>query len=407
MDIDLFAAATQEDWYPTYQHLRDHAPVYRIPGTNDFVLTRYDDIMHVLRHQRVFPTGASKRRSEATQAVYDRGGWQRMTPLGTNPPVHRHYRALVDRFFTGEGLDRWRPFVERCADELLATFEHDGHVEWNAQYAVPLPVRVITHVLGLPEAEIPRLKRWSAAWILPFVRPLAPDEDVWVAEQVVEMYAFLAEQIAEKRRAPADDVITHLTRASFTGDEHERPLTDQEIITIVDHLFVGGNETTTFAMTSAMWIMLREPGLYERLRAEPARVPDFVEEVLRLESPTQGLWRAVAEDTEVNGVKIPSGSTVHLRYAAGNRDERMFECPAEIRLDRPNSGRHLAFTLGEHQCPGADLSRLEQVLTLQEVLHRLPELRLAPGRNDFTHVPMFTMRALKELHLEFTPVSDS
>ena len=414
MEIDLFDPATQEDWYPTYTALRDEHPVYRVPGTNEYVISRYDDIMHVLRHQRTFPTGASKRRSEAAQRVYDRGGWERMTPLGTNPPVHRHYRHLVDHFFTGAGLEQWRPFIERTIDEQFATFERDGHVEWNSQFAVPVPVRIITHALGLPEADIPLLKQWSAAWILPFVRKLEPDEDVWVAEQVVEMYEYLAGQIAEKRRNPGDDVITHLTRTPFTGDESHpdgRPLTDQEIITIVDHLFIGGNETTTFAMTSALWIMLRddgrEAGLDERLRNDPSLVPAYVEEVLRLESPTQGLWRAVAEDTEIAGVPIAAGSTVHLRYAAGNRDERMFACPHQVQLDRENSRRHLAFTLGEHQCPGADLSRLEQVLTLQHVLRRLPNLRLAPGRNDFTHVPMFTMRALRELHLEFDVLADA
>lgn len=410
MEVDLFAPETQEDWYPTYAWLRDEQPVYRVPGTDEYVITRYDDIMHVLRHQRTFPTGASKRRSEAAQQVYDRGGWERMTPLGTNPPVHRHYRHLIDHFFTGPGLAAWRPFVERVVDEQFATFERRGTVEWNADFAAPVPVRIITHVLGLPESDIPRLKAWSAAWILPFVRPLAPDEDVWVAEQVVEMYDHLAEAIAHKRQAPGDDVISHLTRAVFTGDPAHpdgRPLTEQEIITIVDHLFIGGNETTTFAMTSAMWIMLREDGreakLYERLRDEPELIPNFVEEVLRLESPTQGLWRAVAEDTEMEGVVIPAGSTVHLRYAAGNRDERRFECPHQLRLDRENSRRHLAFTLGEHQCPGADLSRLEQTVAIEHALRRLPGLSLAAGRNDFTHVPMFTMRALRQLHLVFDP----
>lgn len=411
MQVDLFAPVTQEDWYPTYDHLRDHEPVYRIPGTSEYVITRFDDIMHVLRHQKTFPTGASKRRSEAAQQVYDRGGWERMTPLGTNPPVHRHYRQLIDRFFTGEGLAQRRPFIERVIDEQFEGFDRAGAVEWNGQYAVPVPVRVITHMLGLPETDIPRLKQWSAAWILPFVRKLEPNEDEWVAEQVVEMYDYLAEMIAWKRREPGDDIITHLTNASFTGDEHSpdgRALTDQEIITIVDHLFIGGNETTTFAMVSALWIMLRDDGrqagLYARLRSDPSLIPNFVEEVLRLESPTQGLWRAVADDTAIDGVPIPAGSTVHIRYAAGNRDERMFACPNQVQLDRPNSRRHLAFTLGEHQCPGADLSRLEQVLTLEQVLRRLPNVRLAEGKNDFLHVPMFTMRALRELHLEFDPV---
>ena len=406
MDVDLFDPATQEDWYPVYDHLRNHEPVYRIPGTNEYVISRYDDIMHVLRHQRTFPTGASRRRSEAAQQVYQRRGWERMTPLGTNPPVHRHYRNLIDHFFTGPGLENWRAFLEQIIDEQFATFERRGHVEWNRDFARPVPVRMITHMLGLPEADTPRLREWSDAWILPFVRRLEPEEEVWVAEQVVDMYDYLAEMIAFKRGEPGDDITTHLTQASFTGDDHVRPLSDHEIITIIDHLFIGGNETTTFAMSSAMWIMLGDQALYRRLQREPELIQAFVEEVLRLESPTQGLWRAVAVDTEIDGVAIPAGSTVHLRYASGNRDERMFACPHEVQLDRENSRRHLAFTLGEHHCPGADLSRLEQTMTLERALVRLPNLRFAPEINDFAHVPMFTMRALQQLQLEFDPLLD-
>jgi cytochrome P450 len=400
MHVDLFSAETQEDWYPTYQYLRDEQPVYRVPGTDEYVISRYHDIMHVLRHQKTFPTGASKRRSVAAQQVYDRGGWERMTPLGTNPPIHRSYRDLVDRLVGGEGLQPWHGFIQESIDLLFASFEGDGQVEWISQYSSKLPSRVITGMLGLPLEHLDQLRAWSSAWVLPFIRKLEPDEDVWVAEQVVEFYAYLTAAIGEKRAHPGDDIITSLTQASFAG---ERPLSDQEIITIVDHLFIGGNETTTFAMASGLWILLREPGLYDRLANDRGRIPDFVEEVLRIESPTQGLWRAVAEDTMIDGCPIPAGSTVHLRYASANRDERVFACPAEVDLDRPNSRRHMAFSLGEHHCPGAELTRLEQALTFEAIFDRLPNLRFADGRNDFTHTPMFAMRSLRELHLAFDP----
>jgi cytochrome P450 len=401
MDVDLYSPATQEDWYPTYQYLRDHEPIHRVPGTKDYVISRYDDIMHVLRHQKTFPTGASKRRPTAAQAVYDREGWQRMTPLGTNPPVHRHYRELVDHFFTGDGLERWRPFILQSIDRLFTTFEGDGHVEWISQFSSRLPAQVIAHALGLPANDLDRLRAWSSAWVLPFIRPLQPDEDVWLAEQVVEFYGYLKAVIDEKRANPGADIITSLANARFAD---ERPLTDQEIITIVDHLFIGGNETTTFAMASGLWILLREPGLHDRLAADRTRIPDFVEEVLRIESPTQGLWRSVAEDTTIAGVAIPAGSTVHLRYASGNRDERVFSCPAEVDLDRPNTRRHVAFSLGEHHCPGADLSRLEQVLTFEAIFDRLANPRLS-DQNDYTHVPMLNMRSLRELHIDFDSIA--
>ena len=201
----------------------------------------------------------------------------------------------------------------------------------------------------------------------------------------------------EKRSNPADDVLTTLTVASYGI---ERPLTGPEIISIIDHLYIGGNETTTFALTSALWILLREPGLYEQLLADRSLVEPFVEEALRLESPTQGLYRRVAQTTELDGVTLPAGSTVHIRYAAANRDPAMFPNPGCVDLARPNSRRHMAFSLGEHHCPGEGLSRLEQRMALTSVLDRLPGLRLAAS-NDYSHEPGFVLRALTRLDIEW------
>ncbi len=398
-DIDLYDPATQLDWYPAYRQLRDEAPVYRMPGTNTYVVSRYHDVLHVLRHQNVFPTGATTYRTLAARQVYETKGWPKVTPLSANPPDHRKYRAVVDGFFDPAGSLRWKEFIETTISDLLDTIAGDGTAEIVQAFALPLPVRVITRILGFPISDIPRLKAWSEAWVLPFSGGLSEAQEVWVAEQVVQFQRYIAEHIADKRRDPGDDVLSALTQASFAG---ERPLTDHEIITMIDHLFIGGNETTTFAITSALWIMLREPGLYELLRERRELVEVFVEESMRLESPTQGLFRVVAEDTEIAGVPVPAGSIVHIRYASANRDERMFADPDTVDLERPNVRRHMAFSLGEHHCPGHGLSRLEQNLALNAILDRLPDLRLADG-NDFAHQPGFVLRALERLHLEWTP----
>ena len=265
-------------------------------------------------------------------------------------------------------------------------------------------MRVITRILGFPETDIPRLKAWSSAWVLPFSGGLSEAQEIWVAEQVVEFHHYIADQIAEKRRNPGDDVLTALTTARFAD---ERPLTDQEIIMITDHLYIGGNETTTFALTAALWIMLREPGLYEHLRSHRELVEIFLEEAMRIESPTQGLFRTVASDTQIAGVSIPAGSVIHIRYGSANRDERMFANPDSVDLERSNSRRHMAFSLGEHHCPGHGLSRLEQSLAFNAILDRLPNLRLASGRNDFAHSPGFVLRALERLYIAWDPVTES
>jgi cytochrome P450 len=172
---------------------------------------------------------------------------------------------------------------------------------------------------------------------------------------------------------------------------------------MADHLYIGGNETTTFALTSGVWLLLTHPHAHAALLADRSKVKGFVEEVLRLESPTMGMVRHAHEDAHVGGVDIPAGSSLHLRYAAANRDPRVFENPAELDVDRPNANRHLAFSTGETHCPGAGLSRLEQVIAIDAMLDRLANLRLAPGRNDFTHHPNVTLRAMKELWIAWDP----
>lgn len=398
--IDLFDPDVQENWFPTYKVLRDDHPVFRLPNSSTYVVTRYEDVLHVLRHQEIFPTGGRAARSPEARRIYSETGWERITPLSTNPPEHRHYRELIDHFFDPEGAETWRPYIAQTIDGLIDSFagtpSRPGSTDIVESFALPLPVRVITHILGFPDEDIPRLKAWSQAWVLPFSGPLSIDDEIWVAERVVEFQHYIDDTITAKRNEPGDDVISYLCSATFQG----RPLTDHEIITIVDHLYIGGNETTTFAITSALWLLLRDRSLYQRVNGDRSLVPQFIEEVLRLESPTQGLYRSVAVDTRIGDTEIPAGSILHIRYGAANRDERMFPEPDRVDLDRLNSRRHMAFSLGEHHCPGSGLSRLEQNMALDALLDRLDDLRLAPG-NDFRHLPGFVLRALNALHVEW------
>jgi cytochrome P450 len=400
--------ATQEDWYPTYDLLREDAPVWRMPGTDTYVLTRYDDINHVLRRTDVFKRGADERTpgrgmSPRTAAIYAEKGWPRVAPLAVDPPVHRRYREIVDPFFSVQGAERQRSLITGVMDELLDGINGRGEMEYVTDFAIPLPVPVITTMMGFRIEDIPQLKVWSEAWVLPFRGQLSEDEEVYAGEQGVAFQHHIHATIQGKRAQPDDSVISLLANeARFAG---ERPLTDAEIIGMADHLYIGGNETTTFALTSGLWLLLSQPDVHTVVLGDRSRIRNFVEEVLRLESPTMGMVRHAVRDTEIDGVPIPEGSSVHLRYAAANRDGRVFERPAELDLDRANAARHLAFSIGETHCPGAGLSRLEQNIALERILDRLPNLRLAPGRNDFTHHPNVTLRAMRQLWVEFDPPS--
>jgi cytochrome P450 len=403
-DVDLMDPGVQEDWYPVYQTLREQAPVWRSP-TGEYVLTRYKELQHVLRHPELFPNAVPGQNPLITSpealAVYQRDGWPRHSPLSTNPPDHRSYRSLVDNWFDKAGAARARPMITALANRLIDEWIDEGQVEFVSRFALPLPIMVITSLLGLPLDDIPQLKVWSEAWVMPFARGLTDVQERYVAEQGVQFQRYIHDHVERKRRHPGDDVLSHLAQARLSAPEGERALTDGEIVNIVDHLFIGGNETTTFALSSGLWLLLSRPEVHRRLVAQPELIPTFVEESLRLESPTQGLWRVVAGDVELAGVAIPAGSVLHLRYAAANRDETMFADAERLDLDRSNAARHLAFSAGEHKCPGADLSRVEQHIAFELLLSRLDDLRFTPGANDFTHLPGYVLRALKSLDLSF------
>ena len=404
-EVDLFDPATQEDWLPTYDLLREEAPVWRMPGTDTFVLTRFDDISYVLRRTDVFRRGRQREHAGPRDVGphprdLSAKGWPRVSYLACDPPLHRRYRELADPFFSVLGAERQRGLITGIVNDLLDGIVARGECELVQDFAIPLPVRVITTMMGFRS----RTSR---------------------AEGVVRGVGAARSAAAHRRRGdlrrregrgvpaphprhdpgeagePDDSVISFLANeARFNG---ERPLTDAEIIGMTDHLYIGGNETTTFALTSGVWLLLTHPDAHGALLADRSKVKGFVEEVLRLESPTMGMVRHAHEDAQVGGVDIPAGSSLHLRYAAANRDPRMFENPAELDVDRPNANRHLAFSTGETHCPGAGLSRLEQVIALGAMLDRLPNLRLTPGRNDFTHHPNVTLRAMKELWITWDP----
>ncbi len=405
-DVDLSDPATQRDWYPTYDLLREHAPMYRMPGTDTYVLTRYEDVAWVSRRTDLFANGpapsAALVKDEEAMRIYRDRGRVRRTILGTDPPVHRRYRDLVDPFFNARGAERRRELVADAVDELIDGWIGRSGIDFVTDFALPLPVRIITETLGFPVADIPQLKAWSAAWVMPFAGGLTPEQQRFVAEQGTEFQAYIIDTIAQKRAAPDESVISHLASATFASPDGPRPLTEEEIVFTVDHLYIGGNETTTFALTWGLRWLLARPDLWERLRDDRSKVPTFVEEVLRLDSPTQGLYRHTLADVERHGVVIPAGSTVHIRFGAANRDPRMFPDPAVLDLDRPNAARHVAFGQGEHHCPGAGLSRLEQHVAWNRLLDRVDEWWLV-GDAQLTTMPGFVLWALDALPVGFRP----
>ena len=219
------------------------------------------------------------------------------------------------------------------------------------------------------------------------------------AQLILEFQHYFAARLEERRAEPQDDILSDLVHATV---EDERSLDVAESLSILQQLLVAGNETTSAAITEGVWLLLQHPEQLALVREDPARIPNLVEEVLRLSSPTSNMWRVCTKDTEIEGVEIPAGAICMVRYAAANRDPRKFPDPDRFDITRANAEEHLAFGLGIHFCIGAQLARKEMVVGFRTLLERLDDVRLAPGATP-EHAPNVLLRGLTGLPIEFTP----
>ena len=418
-EVDLFAPGSQEYWFEAYRILHRDAPVLRIPGggetpdTDAFIVTKYEDVARIVRDSETFPLRYNQgdRGQAVERSIIREEGFGDTLDAGmTLRPTMRehkwHREQLTNPWVGAVGADRNREMITGYVNELIDRWIDRGEVEYVHEFAAPLPQMVITTILGFPLEDMPTLRKWEEAQVRRFVfgsghrNLLPPEDEAENARALVAFHEYIQEHVEEKRRNPKDDMISYLTQVEY-GDE-KRPLTDGEIVSVAYGMHIGGNETTQYALTAEAMLLAQRPDLLEELRADRSKVRFFVEESLRLFAPTQGLsGRRPIRDIEVQGVKIPKGSVIHLRYGAGNRDEEHFPNAEEIDLNRPTPGRHVTFGQGPRSCPGAGLSRLEQNIATNVILDRLDEIKLAPGKNDLRHQPG-VMLGLLELNLEFT-----
>jgi cytochrome P450 len=416
-DVDLFGPGAQEHWYEAYPILHREAPVLRLPGeglapgSDAFVLTRYADIAQVVRDPVRYPptlslaVDAILRSGLPPDQVPDTNAMiASMATLRPTVELWRAHRKELTDPWVGPGAIRHAPLITRLADELIDRWIARGRVEFVGEFARPLPQRVMANVLGFAEADIPRLAQWGTAQVVAFVHGKGP-RNVLTREQLQEQFRVLAgfreyahEIVQEKRRNPGDDMISWLTGVTY--EALGRPLTDFEINGIVYAMVIGGLETTQYALEEQAQLLCEQPGLFARIRADRGLIRPFIEEAMRLRAPTQGLsTRITSRDELFQGVTVPKGSLLHLRFAAGNVDPQEFECPYDFQLDRKAVTRHLTFSAGPRVCPGAGISRVEQTLAWERLFDRLAALAYAPG-NRFLHQPGIMLGTL-ELNLEF------
>ncbi|MFI6519408.1 cytochrome P450 [Spirillospora sp. NPDC050679] len=395
-----FDPAFQQDPHPVYVALRRTAPVASTAAGMWFVTSRAL-VSEALARPEVFSSRFGVPQSPASgdtlariEEIQARGWPDVPTMLTEDPPVQTRYRRLVSRAFTRRSVGAMEPEVRRIAAGLAGELAAAGTADFVADFAVPLPVRVIGRMLGVPEERLPDVKRWSDDFAAT-IGADAPDERrIEAAEGVLEFQHYFAGLLEERRAEPREDLVTGLVQAHLGEDE--TPLTTAESLNLIQQILVAGNETTTKLLTGLAHLLATEPGLWEALRADPARAEGLVEEGLRFLTPVQGMFRLVTEPTVLGGVELPAGAMVVLSYAAANRDEAHFEAPEEFRPGRERARDHLGFGWGVHHCLGAPLARLETVVALQELARAVTSIGLADPAG-LEYEPSFLLRGLTRL----------
>jgi cytochrome P450 len=310
-----------------------------------------------------------------------------------DPPAHSMQRKLMNRVFVPARISAVEPLIRSVVASTLDEAVARGEMEWMDELSNPLPVQVISSVLGLPEADGASLKQWADAGV-DLLSGVAPPERLGECWQL--MVGFL-QYLRDRLAAPSAGSVT----AEIASAVERSDLTEREGVSLMLQLVIAGSESTASLMGSAVHMLASDPALQDELRAHPERMGVFIEEALRLESPFRGHFRITRSATTLGGVDLPEGARVMLLWGAGNRDASVYGCPADLDLARDKPKQHLAFGSGIHFCLGAPLARLEAKIAIEELLGRASSVQLAADEKPRHHPSLF-VRRFERLRLQLT-----
>ena len=386
------------DPFPFYRRLRESGPVCRVVGVGGldvWLVTRHDDAREALTDPRLTSDlrGATDPRLLEQLPSTERTSALR-SMIRLDPPDHTRLRRLVSTAFTARRVAAFEPRVQEITDRLLDAVVPAGRADLIEDFALPLPVTVISELLGVPLTDRDRFQEWTN--VLLTQRPNRPDieatERAWQ-----RMWSYLEGLLAAKRADPADDLLGAL----ITARDRDQRLDEGELVAMAFLLLVAGYVTTVNLIGNGIAALLAHPGQLKLLRDDPGLLPGAVEEFLRYDGPVSpGILRVAAEDLEIGGVPVPRGATVVIGTAVADRDPAEF--PDADRLDvARTAGAHLAFGHGAHYCLGAPLARLEGRIAIGTVLRRLRDLTLAVPYDELTWRAS-GLRGLERLPVTFT-----
>lgn len=378
--------------YPIYEDLRAEGVRFE-EAVNAYVVSSHALVSEVLRATDRFSSiNAVGNPAPPPDAPVDPTAL-RPVLLMSDDPIHAERRSVVARAFTPRQVSSWEAPVRALVDERITALRSLDDVDIVRDVSKPLPIRVITWVLGIPDEDVVRFREWSEV-ITSSVGSHRGGDDGALEAVRKEFSAYLYDILRERAANPKDDVLTRIAQTDL--EEYLK-------VRFVAELLVAGNITTTHHLSSSLLLLARHGGMLDRLRADKSLVTKFVEESLRLEPPIQGFYRFAMQDTEIGGMPIPEGSRVFVLYAGANHDAEMWgdSCP-HLDLERTNGSQHLAFGLGPHTCLGAPLARLEGRLVVEAIIDQIESIELLVEPDEVEYAPSFINHGLATLPVKLT-----
>ena len=421
-DVDYFTdAATAQDPYDYYEYLRSHGPVYQEPHHGVVAVTGYAEVMSAFKDVDSFsavnaiggpfpPLPFEPEGDDITEQIeahrHEFPIFEHMVVM--DPPNHERARSLLSKLLTPRRLKENEDFMWQLVDTQLDEFIANGKCEFLSEYARPFATLAITDLLGVPEEDRVEFRRALGAEKPAGNRVGALDGEPVGLNPLQYLDDKFTGYIAERRREPRGDVLSGMASATYPDGSIPELL---EVARPATFLFAAGQETVTKLLSAAVQTLGDHPEFQQVLRENRDLIPAFIEEALRMQSPTKVDFRLARKTTSLAGVHIPAGTVLMLCLGAANRDPRKFEKPNEFQLDRKNVREHIAFGRGIHTCAGAPLARVEGHITVHRLLDRLRDITISEsshgsvGQRQYDYESTFLLRGLTELHIEFTTTS--
>lgn len=389
--------------YAHYRKLQQTDRVYRDPGSALHEVLGYADLRKIALDPKTYSSvhslygdrSHSPVKDELDRIYREQGFPSLPTLINADEPVHRKYRNLVDQSFAAPRVKQLEPYIREISDMLIDRFSARGETEFVTDFAELLPLYVISDQIGVSREHARDLKRWSDAMIEVHMPGITPEREIELTHVVVEFQRFVADAYQRTQREPSVGLLTDLATSTIDG----RPVELREVVHLISGILVAGNETTTSALASAMLRLTEQPELQRELAADAARIPLFIEEVLRLDAPLQCQFRRAVQSVELSNTAIEAESVLVLRFAAGNRDEQRYPNADKIDLSRPDIRQHLAFGAGIHVCLGQALARTELRIAYEQLLSRLADFRLF---GTVERIPSFMTYGPRRLPIAFS-----